>query len=144
MLGLVALRGNSHVGALVVLLIGILTLGWAVMPLFFPTGDETLDPTRLVMLPLRPRPLIVSLLVASLVGIGPVFTLALVVGSVIAVADGPVAAVAGRHGHRPGGAGVRVPGARGRHGLGAAADQPPRPRSRRAERPVHRRSAPRA
>ncbi|MFJ9406361.1 transporter [Streptomyces sp. NPDC101393] len=94
-LGLVALRGNSHVGALVVLLIGILTLGWAVMPLFFPTGDETLDPTRLVMLPLRPRPLIGALLVASLIGIGPVFTLALVVGSVIAVADGPVAAVTG-------------------------------------------------
>lgn len=94
-LGLAALRGNSHVGALVVLLTGILTLGWAVMPLFFPTGDETLDPTRLVMLPLRPRPLIRSLLVASLVGIGPVVTLALVTGSVIAVADGAVAALVG-------------------------------------------------
>ncbi|MFD0165217.1 transporter [Streptomyces decoyicus] len=94
-LGLIALRGAPHAGALVVLLTGILTLGWAVMPLFFPTGDETLDPTRLVMLPLRPRPLIVSLLVASLVGIGPVVTLALVTGSVIAVADGAAAAVVG-------------------------------------------------
>ncbi|MEJ8650006.1 transporter [Streptomyces sp. MS1.AVA.3] len=94
-LGLIALRGTPHAGALVVLLTGILTLGWAVMPLFFPTGDETLDPTRLVMLPLRPRPLIVSLLVASLVGIGPVVTLALVTGSVIAVADGAAAAVVG-------------------------------------------------
>ncbi|TJZ52941.1 transporter [Streptomyces piniterrae] len=94
-LGLIALRGNAHVGALVVLLTGILTLGWAVMPLFFPAGDETLDPTRLVMLPLRPRPLIVSLLVASLVGIGPVVTFALVAGSVIAVAEGPVAAAVG-------------------------------------------------
>ncbi|MFJ9415686.1 transporter [Streptomyces sp. NPDC101227] len=94
-LGLIALRGNAHAGALSVLLTGILTLGWAVMPLFFPTGDETLDPTRLVMLPLRPRPLIVSLLVASLIGIGPVFTLALVVGSVVAVAHGAAAAVTG-------------------------------------------------
>ncbi|REK84730.1 transporter [Streptomyces inhibens] len=94
-LGLIALRGNDHVGALVVLLTGILTLGWAVMPLFFPTGDETLDPTRLVMLPLRPRPLIVSLLVASLVGIGPVVTLALITGSVIAVAHGTAATVVG-------------------------------------------------
>ncbi|MFC9228547.1 transporter [Streptomyces decoyicus] len=94
-LGLIALRGTPHAGALVVLLTGILTLGWAVMPLFFPTGDETLDPTRLVMLPLRPRPLIVSLLVASLVGIGPVVTLALVTGSVIAVADGAAAAAVG-------------------------------------------------
>ncbi|GAA2330704.1 transporter [Streptomyces caniferus] len=94
-LGLIALRGIAHAGALVVLLTGILTLGWAVLPLFFPTGDETLDPTRLVMLPLRPRPLIVSLLVASLVGIGPLVTLALVTGSVIAVADGPAAAAVG-------------------------------------------------
>ncbi|MFF2922773.1 transporter [Streptomyces celluloflavus] len=95
MAGLIALRGNAHIGSLAVLLTGIVTLGWAVMPLFFPTGDETLDPTRLVMLPLRPRSLIVSLLTASLIGIGPVFTVALVTGSVIAVADGPVAAVAG-------------------------------------------------
>ncbi len=94
-LGLTALRGNAHVGALVVLLTGLLTLGWAVMPLFFPASDETLDPTRLVMLPLRPRPLIVSLLVASLVGIGPFVTLALVTGAVIAVAKGTVAAVVG-------------------------------------------------
>ncbi|MFE7544222.1 transporter [Streptomyces platensis] len=93
--GLIALRGNAHVGALVVLLTGILTLGWAAMPLFFPASDETLDPTRLVMLPLRPRPLIVSLLVTSLVGIGPVVTLALVTGSVIAVADGAAAAAVG-------------------------------------------------
>ncbi|MFF3748558.1 GumC domain-containing protein [Streptomyces kronopolitis] len=92
-LGLTALRGNPHAGALAVLLTGILTVGWAVMPLFFPGGDETLDPTRLVMLPLRPRPLIVSLLMASLVGIGPVVTLALVTGAVLAVAHGAVAAV---------------------------------------------------
>ncbi|MFI1308310.1 transporter [Streptomyces sioyaensis] len=94
-LGLTALRGNAHAGALAVLLTGMLTVGWAVMPLFFPGSDETLDPTRLVMLPLRPRPLIVSLLMASLVGIGPVVTLMLVAGAVIAVADGALAAVVG-------------------------------------------------
>ncbi|MEU9120338.1 transporter [Streptomyces sp. NPDC048506] len=94
-LGLIALRGNAHVGALTVLLTGILTLGWAVMPLFSPASDETLDPTRLVMLPLRPRPLIVSLLVSSLVGVGPVVTFALAVGAVVAVAHGPAATVVG-------------------------------------------------
>ncbi|PJN34569.1 transporter [Streptomyces sp. CB02959] len=94
-LGLVALRGNPHAGTLAVVLIGMLTLGWAVMPLFFPTGDETLDPTRLVMLPLRPRPLIRALLVTSLVGVGPITTLALVTGAVIAVADGAAAALVG-------------------------------------------------
>ncbi|WP_406000124.1 transporter [Streptomyces sp. NBC_00829] len=93
LIGLIALRGNDHAAPLVVLLIGILALGWAVMPLFFPSGDETLDPTRLVMLPLRPRPLVSALLVASLVGIGPLFTLCLAVGSAFAVARGTTAVV---------------------------------------------------
>ncbi|MGW7688098.1 transporter [Streptomyces asiaticus] len=94
LLGLVLLRGTNHVDALVTLLTAVLALGWAVMPLFFPGGDETLDPTRLVMLPLRPRSLITALLVSSLIGIGPLFTLTLAAGSAIAVAHGSAAAVA--------------------------------------------------
>ncbi|GGY94682.1 transporter [Streptomyces poonensis] len=91
LLGLVALRGHAHAASVTVLLTALLALGWAVMPLFFPSGDETLDPTRLVMLPLRPRPLVRALLVASLVGAGPLFTLCLLVGSSIAVARGAAA-----------------------------------------------------
>ncbi|WP_327338422.1 transporter [Streptomyces sp. NBC_01324] len=93
LIALIALRGNAHVESLVVLLAGVLALGWAVMPLFFSDGDETLDPSRLVMLPLRPRPLITALLTSSLVGIGPLFTLCLTAGSVIALAHGAGAAV---------------------------------------------------
>ncbi|WP_326699189.1 transporter [Streptomyces sp. NBC_01754] len=93
--GLVLLRGHAQAQTLVVLLMGVMALGWAVLPLFFPSGDETLDPSRLVMLPLRPRPLIGALLVSSLVGIGPLFTVALAVGSVIALAHGAVAVVVG-------------------------------------------------
>ncbi|MFJ8617003.1 transporter [Streptomyces clavifer] len=92
--GLVALRGHAQAETLVVLLTAVVALGWAVMPLFFPSGDETLDPSRLVMLPLRPRPLVGALLVSSLIGIGPLFTLALALGSVIAVARGATAVVA--------------------------------------------------
>ncbi|GAB2880951.1 transporter [Streptomyces deserti] len=95
LIGLIALRGNAHIEALVVLLVAVLGLAWAVMPLFFPSGDETLDPTRLVMLPLRPRPLVRALLAASLVGIGPLFTLCLLAGSVIAVARGGAAYAVG-------------------------------------------------
>jgi ABC-2 type transport system permease protein len=95
LIGLIALRGHAHVESLVVLAAAVLGLGWAVMPLFFPSGDETLDPTRLVMLPLRPRPLVGALLVASLVGIGPLFTLCLLIGSVVAVARGGAAFVVG-------------------------------------------------
>ncbi|WP_406453348.1 transporter [Streptomyces sp. NBC_00876] len=93
LIGLVALRGHAHADSLVVLLAAVLALGWAVMPLFFAAGDETLDPSRLVMLPLRPRPLIIALLVSSLIGIGPLFTLCLAAGSVIALAHGAGAAV---------------------------------------------------
>ena len=95
LLGLIALRGNEHAVSVVVLLVAVLALGWAVMPLFFPGGDETLDPTRLVMLPLRPRPLVRALLAASLVGIGPLFTLCLLVGSAISVAHGGLAYAVG-------------------------------------------------
>ncbi|MFC7306320.1 transporter [Streptomyces monticola] len=95
LLALIALRGSTHAPSVTVIAIAVLALGWAVMPLFFPSGDETLDPTRLVMLPLRPRPLVRALLAASLVGIGPLFTLCLVAGSVIAVARGGAAWVTG-------------------------------------------------
>ncbi|MFF4213377.1 transporter [Streptomyces sp. NPDC001796] len=91
LLGLILLRGNAHAASVAVLGIEVVALGWAVMPLFFPSGDETLDPTRLVMLPLRPGPLVRALLVASLVGIGPLFTLCMAVGSVISVAHGAAA-----------------------------------------------------
>ncbi|MEU3985511.1 transporter [Streptomyces sp. NPDC026672] len=93
LLGMVALRGHAHIEAVAVLGAAVLALGWAVMPLFFPSGDETLDPTRLVMLPLRPRPLVRALLAASLVGIGPLFTLLLLLGCVLAVAHGTAAYV---------------------------------------------------
>ncbi|MCJ1681475.1 transporter [Streptomyces sp. APSN-46.1] len=93
-LGLAMLHGNARAGTVVVLLAAVLALGWSFMPLFFPSGDETLDPSRLVMLPLRPRPLVRALLASSLVGIGPLFTLCLATGSAIAVARGAAGAVA--------------------------------------------------
>ncbi|WP_241778562.1 transporter [Streptomyces sp. AcH 505] len=93
LLGLVLLRGQDHAASLTVLLTLVLAIGWTVMPLFFPSGDETLDPTRLVMLPLRPRPLIGALLITSLVGIGPLFSLCLLIGSALATAHGAAAVV---------------------------------------------------
>ena len=124
LLGLIVLRGTAHADSVVVLLVAVLALGWAVMPLFFPGGDETLDPTRLVMLPLRPRPLVRALLAASLVGVGPLFTLCLFTGSVIAVAHGGAGLRRRRHRRRPGPVGVRGARAGRRRGQHPAADQP--------------------
>ncbi|KOT38465.1 hypothetical protein ADK41_15685 [Streptomyces caelestis] len=52
------MRGSGHVESPAVLLVAVPGLGRAVMPLFLPGGDETLDPTRPVMPPPRPRPLV--------------------------------------------------------------------------------------
>ncbi|MEU4208459.1 transporter [Streptomyces sp. NPDC026206] len=95
LIGLIALRGHDHAAALTVPLAALLAFGWAIVPLFFPGGDETMDPSKLVMLPLRPTPLVAALLTASLIGIGPAFTLIIFLGSVIATAHGAAAAVAG-------------------------------------------------
>ncbi|MFF9068030.1 transporter [Streptomyces sp. NPDC014891] len=92
-LGFVLLRGNADAAAVAILLTGALALSWAVMPLFIPSGDETLDPSRLVMLPLRPRPLVRALLVASLVAVGPALTLVLALGAALSVAHGAAGTV---------------------------------------------------
>lgn len=92
-LAFLALRGHAAATTVSVLITGVLALSWTVMPLFLPSGDETLDPSRLVMLPLRPRPLVRALLVASLVGIGPGLTLVLAVGAALALAHGAAGTV---------------------------------------------------
>lgn len=91
--GLIALRHNEHAPAASVTVAVVLGIGWAVVPLFFFGGDDTLDPTRLTMLPLRPRPLLTALMVSSLVGVGPLVTSLIVAGAVTSVAYGAAAAV---------------------------------------------------
>ncbi|WP_055602424.1 hypothetical protein [Streptomyces aureus] len=93
LLAFVLMRGNADADSVAILLTGALALSWAVMPLFIPSGDETLDPSRLVMLPLRPRPLVRALLVASLVGVGPVLTFVLALGAALSVAHGAAGTV---------------------------------------------------
>ncbi|MFE6052042.1 transporter [Kitasatospora sp. NPDC056446] len=75
-----------------VMLVGVLALGWAALPLFLFSSDESADPTRLTMLPLRPGPLLRGSLLAALVGPGPLINLVLVTGAVLAGADGGASA----------------------------------------------------
>lgn len=56
-------------------------LGWLFMPLLGMGSDETLDPSRLALLPLERPTLMRGLLTASLVGIGPVATLIALCGA---------------------------------------------------------------
>ncbi|GAB2932243.1 transporter [Streptomyces mayteni] len=89
LLGMVALRGSAHVVELSVVLVALIGLGWAFLPLFVGGADETLDPGRLAMLPLSPRALLAGQLAASVVGPGPLFSLLLLSGSAVAVAESP-------------------------------------------------------
>ena len=59
----------------------ILFVGWLLIPLLGWGLDETLDPTRLALLPLSARQLMSGLLVASAVGIAPAATLVALFGA---------------------------------------------------------------
>jgi ABC-2 type transport system permease protein len=58
-------------------------LGWLFLPLLGMGTDETLDPSRLALLPLEGPALMRGLLTASLVGLGPVATLIALSGALI-------------------------------------------------------------
>ncbi|MQS12716.1 transporter [Streptomyces kaniharaensis] len=77
-----------------VMLVGVLALGWTAIPLFLFSSDESADPTRLTMLPLRPGPLLRGSLLAGLIGPGPLVSLVLVTGAALSGADGAGSAAA--------------------------------------------------
>ena len=54
---------------------GLLVLGWVFLPLVLFGVDETLDPSRFALLPLRRRTLLTGLLTAALVGVPALATL---------------------------------------------------------------------
>ena len=71
-----ASAGHGRSGAeLAVLGCTALFVGWISLPVLGFGSDETLDPTRLALLPLRRRQLMAGLLAASLVGLAPLATL---------------------------------------------------------------------
>jgi ABC-2 type transport system permease protein len=62
---------------------GALTLGWVLLPLVFFGVDETLDPARFALLPLRRRTLVTGMVAAALLGIPALATLASTAGLVV-------------------------------------------------------------
>src|SRR4030095_5090558 len=49
--------------------------GWGLFPLLSFAGDASLDPSRLALLPLRPRELVAGLSLAACIGVAPLCTL---------------------------------------------------------------------
>ncbi|MEU9133237.1 transporter [Kitasatospora sp. NPDC048540] len=91
--GVAALHGHAGAADAALVLATSLTIGWAALPLFLFTGDESSDPTRLTMLPLAPGPLLRGSVLAALIGPGPVLSLLLLAGAAVAAADGAGSAV---------------------------------------------------
>ncbi|MHB1596771.1 MAG: hypothetical protein ACYCU3_21655 [Streptosporangiaceae bacterium] len=92
---LAAQHGRAGADNLIVLVYTAFAAGWLVLPLMTFGADETLDPARLALLPLRPRELAGGLLAAALTGFGPILTVVLLAGSMVAAARGAVAVLVG-------------------------------------------------
>ncbi len=77
---LASLPGGSLAADAVVVVFTLTFAGWAVLPLLTFGTDETLDPARLALLPLRRRTMMAGLFAAALTGIGPVVTFVVLLG----------------------------------------------------------------
>ena len=83
--GLVALRWTTTAltADVTVVVFAALTVGWLLMSLLVFGVDETVDPARFALLPVRARELLPGLLAAALIGVPGVATVLLGVGLVI-------------------------------------------------------------
>jgi ABC-2 type transport system permease protein len=84
--GLATLRSLPDTALPVVTTVFALQLvAWVLAPLIAFGVDETVDPTRFALLPIRPQTLQRGLLVASLIGFLPVLNMILLLGAAIAI-----------------------------------------------------------
>ncbi|MFJ7258730.1 transporter [Streptomyces globosus] len=87
--GLARGRGGPDAADFAVLAFTGLAVAWLALPLSFGAGgDESSDPTRLAVLPVRPRRLIAGATASALIGPGPLCTLILITGAAVGAAEG--------------------------------------------------------
>ena len=86
LVGMVALRFTSPAltADVTVLAFSMLTFGWLVMSLLVFGVDETVDPAKFALLPVRARELLPGLLVAGFIGVPGVATVLVALGLVVA------------------------------------------------------------
>ncbi|HTL84334.1 MAG TPA: hypothetical protein VL856_04085 [Acidimicrobiia bacterium] len=91
---LAGLRGDRIAADATLVTFAAITLIWTVVPLLGFGTDETLDPQRLALLPLRRTELLRGLLVAALVGVSPIATTFALSGALIGLShDAPSVAL---------------------------------------------------
>jgi ABC-2 type transport system permease protein len=84
---------SSSARQLVVLGCTSLFVSWIGLPVLGFGADETLDPSRLAVLPLRRRQLMTGLLAASFIGVAPLATLLGLTGAVVGFTTSPLSLV---------------------------------------------------
>ncbi|WP_433373348.1 hypothetical protein [Streptosporangium sp. CA-115845] len=75
-------------GDVVTVLFAAFLVGWAIVPLLAFGLDDTLDPSRLALFPLRTGQLATGMFAASITGVWPVATLVVMIGAVAGLAGG--------------------------------------------------------
>ncbi|WP_188191172.1 hypothetical protein [Nonomuraea sp. SYSU D8015] len=81
--------------SLVIVAFALFLFGWMIVPLLAFGLDDTLDPAKLALFPLRTRTLAVGMLTASVTGVWPVAMLAVTSGALIALPAGVGGALLG-------------------------------------------------
>ncbi|MEV4380111.1 hypothetical protein [Streptosporangium sp. NPDC049644] len=82
-------------GDVVTVLFTVFLVGWAVVPLLAFGLDDTLDPSRLALFPLRTGLLATGMFAASITGVWPIATLVVMIGAVAGLAGGAGGAILG-------------------------------------------------
>jgi len=85
---LAGLRGDVMQDNATIVTFAVITVVWTVVPLLGFGTDETLDPQRLALLPLRRGELLRGLLVAALIGVAPLATALALSGSIVGLTHG--------------------------------------------------------
>ena len=88
---LAALRAHAFAADATLVVFAAVTLVWTVVPLIGFGTDETLDPQRLALLPLRRGQLLRGLLVAALLGVAPIATAFALTGAIVGLAHDALA-----------------------------------------------------
>ncbi|GGS91238.1 transporter [Planobispora rosea] len=71
-----------------IVLFTALLVGWAIVPLLAFGLDDTLDPSRLALLPLRTGQLAAGMFASSVTGVWPIATLVITSGAIVGLAGG--------------------------------------------------------
>ncbi|NUR82809.1 MAG: hypothetical protein HOY71_01835 [Nonomuraea sp.] len=88
LLSLLRLAPAETAQQVVIVLYSLMFIGWIVVPLLAFGLDDTLDPARLSLFPLRTGQLAIGMFTASATGVWPLASLAITLGGLVGIASG--------------------------------------------------------